>query len=231
VRALFITATGTGIGKTLLTTIVCHQLQERGYAVRALKPVVSGFSSDDPSSDPALILQSLGQPATPEAIAAIAPWRFQAPLSPHLAARLEGRVIAFSEIAAFCRNQERCDCDLLLIEGAGGVMSPIDDSHTFLDLIPELGHSVILVTGSYLGAISHTLTAICALDSRAIDIRGVVVSESDPSAGLVETTESVKRLARADIPFYTLRRIPEGRVAKWRRAGMLLDATALLDQP
>jgi len=136
---LFITATGTGVGKTLVTTILCHQLTRLGRIVRALKPVVSGFSADDPSSDPALILQSLEWEATPSAIASIAPWQFQAPISPHLAARLEGRTLAFADVAAFCREQAQRACDDLLIEGAGGVMSPIDDSPTCLDLIADLG--------------------------------------------------------------------------------------------
>ena len=65
-RALFITSVGTGIGKTLVTTILCHQLTFAGRTVRALKPVVSGFSPDDPASDPALILRSLGQDPTPQ---------------------------------------------------------------------------------------------------------------------------------------------------------------------
>jgi dethiobiotin synthetase len=227
---LFITATGTSVGKTLVCTIVCHQLTHRGYVVRALKPVVSGFSPKDPSSDPSLILQSLGHEPTAAAIAEISPWRFGAPLSPHLAARLEGRALGFSNVAHFCRDQERNDCDLLLIEGAGGVMSPIDDSYTFLELIADLGHPVILVTGSYLGAISHALTALSALDHRGIDIRAVVVSESEPSAGLIETVESVSRLARAGLPLYTLPRIPDGSEPKWRRAGSLLDALALLNR-
>jgi dethiobiotin synthetase len=227
---LFITATGTGIGKTLLTTILCHQLTRRGRDVCALKPVVSGFASDDPASDPALILRSLEKEATPSAIAAIAPWRFPAPVSPHLAARLAGRTLALDDVAAFCREQAHIARDLLLIEGAGGVMSPIDDSHTYLDLIAILGHPTILVTGSYLGAISHTLTAICALKSRDVPIRGIVVSESEPSAGLVETAQIIERLAAPALSLYTLPRIPDGREFKWRQADALFDAIALLPE-
>ncbi len=226
-NGLFVTATGTGVGKTLLTTILCHQLMRRGRAVSALKPVVSGFAYDDPSSDPALILQSLEMAANPSAVAAIAPWRFHAPVSPHLAARLEGRTLACADVAAFCRAQSHNSCDDLLIEGAGGVMSPIDDSHTVLDLIALLGHPAVLVTGSYLGAISHTLTAICALASRHAPIRGVVVSESEQSAGLVDTAESLQRLAGPDFPVYTLPRIPAGREPKWRLASSLFDASTL----
>jgi dethiobiotin synthetase len=230
-RGHFITATGTGVGKTLVTTILCHHLIQRGDAVRALKPVLSGFSPDDPSSDPALILQSLGQKATEQAIAAISPWRFHAPVSPHLAAKREGRALALGDVAAFCRDHDQSDCDVLLIEGAGGVMSPIDDSHTFLDLMAALAHPVILVTGTYLGAITHTLTAICALNSRGVRIRAVVVSESEVSAGLGETAESLKRLAGADLSLYTVPRIMAGPEPKWRVAGPLFDARSLLPEP
>jgi dethiobiotin synthetase len=229
-RGLFITATGTGVGKTLLTTILCHQLAKRGRSVRALKPVVSGFSLDDPYSDPALILQSLGQKVTQASIAAIAPWRFRAPVSPHLAARLEARAFTFADVAAFCRDPKHTGCDLLLIEGAGGVMSPIDDSHTFLDLMAALAYPVILVTGSYLGAISHTLTAICALKSRDIRIQAVVVSESETSAGLVETAESLSCLAGAELSLYTLPRIVASAEPSWLLAGPLFDAAALLGE-
>ena len=102
---LFITGVGTGVGKTLVTTILCHQLRAMGRRVNALKPVVSGFVEGDPESDPALILRSLGIAPTTEAIAAITPWRFAAPLSPHLAARREGRSVSREDVVRFCREQ------------------------------------------------------------------------------------------------------------------------------
>ncbi len=170
-RGLFITSVGTGIGKTLVTAMLCHQLTRASRSMRALKPVVSGFRADDPTSDPCLILRSLGRDPTAEAIAAIAPWRFEQPIAPHLAARREGRVLAIEEIVQFCTAGfcQRDAFDHLLIEGAGGVMAPIDEKHTVLDLIVRLGHPAVLVTGSYLGAISHTLTALevlCTARSR-----------------------------------------------------------------
>ena len=99
---LFITSVGTGIGKTLVTAILCHQLTQLGRSVAAIKPVVSGFRTDL-ASDPALILRSLGQEPTPQTIAAIAPWRFAQPISPHLAARNEGGGPSLPEVVAFCR--------------------------------------------------------------------------------------------------------------------------------
>jgi dethiobiotin synthetase len=219
---LFITSVGTGIGKTLVTAILCKQLIGLGRLVRGIKPVVSGFSADDRTSDPVLILRSLGQTPTPQAVAAIAPWRFSAPLSPHLAAQREGKAIGIDDVAAFCRSQGDGN-GLLLIEGAGGVMAPIDNAHTGLDLMAMLGHPVILVTGTYLGTLSHTLTALVALRGRGLATRGIVVSESDQSAGLTETVESLAQFAGADIPVYPLPRLSGSNEEKWRSAPDLTD--------
>jgi dethiobiotin synthetase len=220
-HGLFITSVGTGIGKTLVTTILCHQLTCGGQMVRAIKPVVSGFSPDDAASDPALILRSLGQGPTPPAIAAIAPWRFAAPLSPHLAARNEGRTIRIDDVASFCREQNRSSDGLLLIEGAGGVMAPIDETHTGLDLMARLGHPLIMVTGSYLGAISHTLTALVAVRGRGILVRGIIVSESEQSVGLADTVESLRPFVGAKVPVYALPLLTGSDEEKWRSAPCL----------
>jgi dethiobiotin synthetase len=220
--AIYITSVGTGIGKTLVTAILCNQLTCMGRIVRAIKPVVSGFSPHDPASDPALILRSLGRVPTPQAIAAIAPWRFTAPNSPHLAARMEDRAVRIADVAAFCRLQALETDGLLLIEGAGGVMAPIDDAETCLDLIVRLSHPVILVTGSYLGAISHTLTALAVLRGREIVLRGIVVSESEQSVGLADTVESLVQFAGADVPVCALPRLTGSDEEKWCTAPSLM---------
>src|SRR5262249_41466189 len=159
----FITGVGTGVGKTLVTTILCHQLRDLGRSVSALKPVVSGFVDDDPQSDPALILRSLGISPTKATIASVSPWRFAAPIAPHLAARREGRSVTLEEVARFCSEPASSPASTRLIEGAGGVMSPICEDATCIDLIARLAVPVVLVTGTYLGALSHTLTALTAL--------------------------------------------------------------------
>jgi dethiobiotin synthetase len=219
---MFITAVGTGIGKTLVTAILCFQLARSGRTVRAIKPVVTGFSLDDRASDPALILRSLGLVPTPESIAAIAPLRFSEPVSPHLAARRERRTISIDDVARFCHEQSAEDNDLLLIEGAGGVMSPVDDAHTNLDLMARLGHPVVLVTGTYLGVLSHTLTSIAVLRARGLVIRGIVVSESEHDVGLADTVEALGQFAGVDIPLYTLARLTGSDEEKWLAAPSLL---------
>ncbi|HZW34882.1 MAG TPA: adenosylmethionine--8-amino-7-oxononanoate transaminase [Isosphaeraceae bacterium] len=226
--SFFITGVGTGVGKTLVTTILCQQLRRLGRTVSALKPIVSGFSDEDPHSDPALILHSLRSLPTPEAMAAIAPWRFAAPLSPHLAARRQGRAIALEDVVAFCRAREREAGDLLLVEGAGGVMTPIDQTQTFLDLIIALGYPVILVTGTYLGALSHTLTALRALGETDTPIQAIIVSESEESIGLAETVESLEPFAGDDVPVIALPRLAGSHEEKRRQAPRL---TRVTDRP
>jgi dethiobiotin synthetase len=223
-RGLFITSVGTGIGKTLVTATLCHQLLRARRSVQALKPVVSGFRVDDPAADPCLILRSLGRDPTADAIAAMSPWRFEQPIAPHLAARREGRALVFDEIVGFCTARVCADhaYDHLLIEGAGGVMAPIEESHTVLDLIVRLGQPAVLVTGSYLGAISHTLTALDVLCARGVVVRGIVVSESETSVGLDDTIASIRQFAASAPPVYALPRLGGDEMQKWRAAPSLL---------
>jgi dethiobiotin synthetase len=222
-RGLFITAVGTGIGKTLVTTILCHQLTRAGQRIHAIKPLVSGFSPDDTRSDPALIIRSLGREPTPQSIEAIAPWRFAAPLSPHLAARKEGRTIEIDDISDFCRPHDHYSDCLWIVEGAGGVMSPITREHTGLDLMARLGYPVILVTGSYLGALSHTLTAVAALRGRGVGLQTIIVSESEECVGLADTVGSLRQFTEMGASVYALPRLAGNDEEKWRGAPTLID--------
>ena len=122
-----------------------------------------------------------------------------------IAAR-EGRAVDFDAVLAFCRSQIAGRQDVLLIEGVGGVMVPLDDSHTVLDWMAALELPVLLVAGSYLGAISHTLTALDALGRRRLGVTAVIISETPGSAvDLMETAATVQRFASA-IPVLTLPR-------------------------
>ena len=196
-RALFVTAAGTEIGKTLVTAALVHRLRKAGRPVRALKPVISGL--DDVAledSDSGQLLAALGRPVDAEAVAGISPWRFGAPLSPHMAAALEGRDIDFPSLVAFCRAEAEASAakgETLLIEGVGGAMAPITTRETVLDWIAALGLPAVLVGGSYLGALSHTLTAVRALEAGGVEIAAVAISESaESNVGLHPTVETVR---------------------------------------
>lgn len=192
---MFVTGAGTDVGKTYIVTALLRALTARGLAAGALKPIISGFDeSDVETSDTAELLAARGLAITPETIAAISPWRFIAPLSPDMAAAREARSIDLDALVTFCRNALDGPEDALLIEGVGGVMAPLDDRHTVLDWIARLRLPTLLVVGSYLGSLSHSLTAAAALNGRGVEIAAVVISESISSP--VPLNETADTLAR-----------------------------------
>ena len=188
--ALFVTGTGTDIGKTHVSCALIRALKARGAVIDAFKPVVSGFDPKDAAgSDPARLAVALGDPG---AVFRIAPRRYRAPLSPNIAARLEGETLVLDDmvIDAVARAAELRD-GLLLVEGAGGVMSPLTDTQTNLDMISALGAPVLLVAGSYLGTISHVLTALVALRAAKATVAAVVISESLDAPNLAQTADAL----------------------------------------
>ena len=221
-RAFFVTASGTEVGKTVVACLLCRQLSAAGTRVRAVKPVITGFADDAPGgTDTALLLDAQGLDATPGAIAEASPWRFGAALSPDMAARREGRSIDFRQLVDFCRGLRDEAADVLLIEGLGGVMVPLTERETVADWIAALEVPALLVTGSYLGTLSHTLSAAESLKARGVPLAAVIVSESaDSPVPLAETVETLERFVT---PVLALPRLND--TEEWRAAP---DLTAVL---
>ena len=198
-RQLFVTGAHTDVGKTYVACAMLRAARAKGLSVAALKPAVSGIDPADwTDSDPGRLLAAMDRPLTLAELDAIAPLRFAAPLSPPMAARLEGVDLRISTLTEFCRaGLAASAADLMLVEGAGGVMSPMAEDGTGLDLMAALGLPSVVVGGSYLGAISHTLTAIETLRARGLPIAAVVVSQSgEPDApDFAQTVDSVAAFA------------------------------------
>jgi dethiobiotin synthetase len=209
--AVFVTATGTDIGKTFVAASLIRHWRAAGRTVEALKPVASGFDpASAAASDPGVLLAALGRAATHDDIERMAPWRFFAPLSPDMAAQREGRAIDFGALVAHSRAAIEGAKDLLLIEGIGGIMVPLDDSHTVLDWMTALNIPLLVVTGSYLGSLSHTLTCLDALARRNLTVKALVVNETPgATVTLVETARTLMRFV-APVPVVTLPRLPSG---------------------
>jgi dethiobiotin synthetase len=209
VTAIFITATGTDVGKTYVAASLIRHLRQMGHAVDAIKPIVSGF---DPmqaaASDPGVLLDALGLPITSDGIERISPWRFRAPLSPDLAASREDRRIDVDQVVAFCQSAVEQRREILLIEGVGGIMVPLDGQRTVLDVMMALGLPLILVAGSYLGTISHTLTALDSLFQRNMTLLAIIVSETPGST--VPLDDVVATIARFAEPVIGLPRSRPG---------------------
>jgi dethiobiotin synthetase len=182
-----------------------------GGGLDALKPVVSGFDpAEAADSDPGRLLAALQQPLQGPRLDALSPWRFAAPLAPPMAAAAEGRPLPMAEVVAFCRRRiETASADLVVVEGVGGLMSPMADAATSLDLLEALACRSVLVGGSYLGAVSHTLTALEVMRARGRPPAAVLVSESaDPQApDFVQTVALVAEHA-GGAPVMPVRRDP-----------------------
>jgi dethiobiotin synthetase len=202
---VFVTATGTDLGKTYVLCGILRQLRARGVAFRVVKPVLSGFDPAAPdSSDSGRLLAAAGLPVTAATLDAITPWRFAPPLSPDMAARRAEVTIGLPDVFAFCTRPVPADT-LVLVEGAGGIMSPLGSDFLNIDLAQRLQARIVLVAGGYLGTISHTLTAVVALKARGLSPAAVVLSgvQAGP-VNLEETRDSLVR--HLDVPVLCVER-------------------------
>ena len=208
----FITGAGTDIGKTYVTALIVRGLRAAGRRVVALKPVASGLP---PVGDPAFaetdtghLLAAQGLALTPANIDACSPWRFTRPLSPDMAAAAEGRSLESPALLAWLQAQiaQAPDDAVVLIEGVGGVMSPMTSDALNLDLIETLGCPVLLVAGSYLGALNHALTALETLKAHQVAVRALVLNESDGSGVDFDATAQTLRRYVGVMPIAQVRR-------------------------
>lgn len=191
--AFFITATGTDIGKTFVSAGLLRHWKKAGEPVEALKPVTTGFDvSEAEGNDAGILLKALGKPVTVEEIERVSPWRYAAPLSPDVASSRERRALPFDELVAFSQRAIQKHSSKLLIEGVGGIMVPLNDRHTVLDWMMALNVPLVLVTGTYLGTLSHTLTCLDVLKRRELVIKALVVNETPGSP--VPFSDTVARL-------------------------------------
>jgi len=204
---LFITGTDTGVGKTLVAAGLVRLARKRDLHALAVKPVETGCPFRDgmlyPEDGTLLQEASEGDLTLDEC----APFRFSLPASPARAAATEGQYLNLHDIVEHVLALgDRAD--FLVVEGAGGLMVPIRERLMMIDLIGRIGYPVLLVARRRLGTINHTLLSVEALQRRDIEIRGIVVSQTDADAGPEEdyTAGDLSRLLK-DIPVATLPRI------------------------
>jgi len=179
-RGLFVTGTDTGIGKTVVSAALMIRLRSLG-PLRYWKPIQTGVEQDD---DTATVASLAGCSPSELLTSGV---RLRHPVSPHLAARLHGTVIdlppiedTFNEVARFSR---------LIVEGAGGVLVPVNDIQLMTDLMARLDLPAVIVARSTLGTINHTLLTISALREANIPLAGVVINRYPAdSASVAEET-------------------------------------------
>ncbi|HEV3138220.1 MAG TPA: dethiobiotin synthase [Pirellulales bacterium] len=181
VRGLFITSTDTGVGKTYAGALVAGALAAQGHRVGVYKPAASGCSRDGDMlvSDDALSLWKAA--GSPETLDEVCPQRFAAPLAPHLAAIAEGKRL---DPALLRRGLDvwLARSHIVLIEGAGGLMSPLGEEEYVADLAYDFGFPLLVVARNGLGAINHVLqTLIAAAAFRdGLPVAGIVLNQTEP---------------------------------------------------
>ena len=172
-RGFFITGTDTGVGKTVAACVLVAGLRERGIDVGVMKPIETGVGDAGPLD--ALALREAA--GVGDGIAEICPLQFAMPAAPNVAAEVEGRGVdldllsqAFGELAA--RHE------LMLVEGAGGLLVPTADGHDMGDLAQQLELAVIVVARMALGTINHTLLTLREIERRSLALAGVILCDA-----------------------------------------------------
>jgi dethiobiotin synthetase len=179
-RGLFVTGTDTGVGKTEVACALVVGHRARGLDVGAMKPAQSGVVAGEPS-DAARLRTAAGDADPPELVC---PYVFAAPLAPAVAARLEGTSIALPRLVEAARALEARHA-ALVVEGAGGLLTPLSDRESYADLAVALRLPVLIVARAGLGTVNHTALTCEALRARGLAVHGVVLNRSqlasDPS--------------------------------------------------
>lgn len=183
-ESFFITGTGTGVGKTIVTAGIAGHFLSNGKNVSIMKPVQTGTgkSVSDLETVKAIVP---GIIPLPKLLAS--PYSFSLPASPLLAAKSENREINPNTILkAFNDASSRTDIDVLLVEGAGGLLVPLTEEFLMIDLISQMNIPAILVSAAGLGTVNHTLLSIEAMKKRNLKIAGIVINKMPVNPSIVE---------------------------------------------
>ncbi len=202
-RGLLVAGTDTDVGKTYIASLLARKLTETGRRMGVYKPAASGGQIKDGRcvcEDATLLWEAAGQPAT---VHEVCPQMFVAPLAPNLAAAEESRAVdsrMLTDGLSFWKNR----CDAVIVEGAGGLLSPLADDCYVADVALEIGYPVLLVSANRLGTINQTLqTVLTATHYRnGLHVVGVVVNDVCPQSpddpSVVTNVDALRD--RCDVP-------------------------------
>jgi dethiobiotin synthetase len=213
-RGCFVTATDTGVGKTILAAALVASLRARGEEVSVRKPVVTGVHEHDPGApiDHELLASLSGE--HPEAVS---PARYGPAVAPHLAAELAGHTIDVAALIADVRA-----AGPVIVEGIGGLLVPLADGWDVRRLAGELGLGVLIAARPGLGTINHTLLTLEAARAAGLDVRAVVLTPWPPAPGAIERSNlaTIERIGEVEVA--TLATLPELSAAALALAGASL---------
>lgn len=178
---LFVTGTGTGVGKTAVAAALCRLIRQAGMSVAPVKPVQTGVLPGEPG-DLDVCLSTAGLTVSDLDRSLMNPYRFRLPASPHLAAEREKRAVDPEIILRACHELSR-SYDRLIVESAGGLLVPLTREYSTLDLASDLGLPLIVVACAALGTINHTLLTLRAARAAGLTVAAVVLNRQDSGHG------------------------------------------------
>jgi dethiobiotin synthetase len=175
---IFITGTDTGAGKTVAACALLRAYAARGLRAAGMKPVASGIAVGARCNEDVAALEAAGNVRVPLAVRN--PYAFTPAIAPHLAAAQAGVKIELGRIDRAYRELTRC-ADRVVVEGAGGAFSPLDDAHDMLDIAATIGLPVLLVVGVRLGCLNHALLSALAIRARGLALAGWIANTIEPA--------------------------------------------------
>lgn len=188
-QAFFVTGTDTDVGKTYVACKLIAQYIAQGYKVVGMKPVAAGCHCVDGSwvNDDVLKLETASNVKAPREL--INPYSFKQAIAPHIAAKKAGVNIEVNVIKQAFDALTKL-ADIVIVEGAGGFLVPLNNDETTADLAAALNIPIVLVVGMKLGCINHSLLTVEAIKSRNLQLHGWVANQIEPNMPMFEENEA-----------------------------------------
>ncbi len=209
-RGVFVTGTGTEVGKTVVAAVIARTLAAQGARVAVFKPALTGLEEGG-EPDHALLRRASGSTQSDDQIV---PYRYGPPVSPHLAAELAGQRIDPERLITAARAAA-ASAELLVCEGVGGILVPLTLGYLVRDFARELALPVVVAASPALGTINHTLLTLEALRAVGLEVALVVLTPwpDDPSAVERSNREAIERLGQ--VPTAALPRLDLDAADTW----------------
>lgn len=205
-RGVFVTGTDTGVGKTRVSTALLQHFVQQGARAVGMKPVAAGceLRGECLLNEDAVALRAASNVDAP--LDLVSPYAFAPPIAPHIAAQQAGVNIDLAHVGA-CFDALAAMADVVVVEGAGGLLVPLSETETMADLAMQLRLPLILVVGMRLGCINHALLTVEAIQRRGLTLAGWVANRIDPQmasfdANLSSLVQRIPAPLLAVIPYF-----------------------------
>ncbi|MGN6216252.1 MAG: dethiobiotin synthase [Solirubrobacterales bacterium] len=196
---IFVTGTGTEVGKTVVAATIAHTLAGEGKRVHVFKPAVTGLDEGG-ETDHALLRRASGSDQTDDEIA---PYRYGPPASPHLAAAMAGEEIDPERLRQTARAAAE-NADVLVCEGVGGLLVPLTPTYLVRDLATDLGYPLVVAASPSLGTINHTMLTVEAARAANLHVAAIALNPWPTEPTEIEGSNRETIAALADAPVHAL---------------------------